>query len=49
MNTSLINNTKAKDLPSTGGIGTTMFYVIGIVLIAGASVLLVTKRRMSAK
>ena len=49
MKTSLINNTKANGLPSTGGIGTTMFYVIGIVLIAGASILLVTKRRMSAK
>ncbi len=47
--TSLINNTKATGLPSTGGMGTTVFYVVGIILIAGASILLVTKRRMSAK
>ncbi len=36
-------------LPSTGGIGTTIFYVIGGILVAGAFVLLVTKRRMAAK
>lgn len=35
-------------LPSTGGIGTTIFYVVGSVLLVGAGVLLVTKRRMSS-
>lgn len=45
--TSLINNVKAAGLPSTGGIGTTMFYVIGGVLVAGAAILLITKRRMN--
>jgi len=35
-------------LPSTGGIGTTLFYVIGGILVAGAGVLLITKRRMNA-
>lgn len=35
-------------LPSTGGIGTTIFYVLGGLLVAGAVILLVTKRRMSA-
>lgn len=35
-------------LPSTGGIGTTVFYVLGGLLVAGAVILLVTKRRMSA-
>ncbi|MBQ3531979.1 MAG: SpaH/EbpB family LPXTG-anchored major pilin [Oscillospiraceae bacterium] len=34
-------------LPETGGIGTTMFYVIGGVLVAGSLVFLVTKKRMS--
>ena len=34
-------------LPETGGIGTTLFYVIGGLLVAGAVVLLVTKKRMS--
>lgn len=33
-------------LPSTGGIGTTIFYVIGGILVLGAVVLLVTKKRM---
>ena len=35
-------------LPETGGIGTTMFYVIGAILVIGAGVVLVTRRRMSA-
>ena len=34
-------------LPSTGGMGTTIFYVIGSVLVLAAVVLLVTKKRMS--
>lgn len=36
-------------LPSTGGIGTTIFYVVGAVLVIGAGILLVTKKRMSAR
>lgn len=36
-------------LPSTGGIGTTLFYVIGGGLMAVAAVLLVTKKRMNNK
>ena len=35
-------------LPSTGGIGTTIFYVIGAILVIGAGVVLVTRRRMNA-
>ena len=38
-------NTKISTLPSTGGIGTTIFYVVGGILMAGAAVLLITKRR----
>lgn len=41
-----VNNQSGAELPSTGGIGTTIFYIIGAVLVLGASVLLVTKRRM---
>lgn len=40
-----IFNTKGSTLPSTGGIGTTMFYIGGGVLVAGAGVLLITKKR----
>ena len=34
-------------LPETGGMGTTLFYIIGGVLVVGAAVLLVTKKRMA--
>ena len=40
-----ITNTSSSTLPSTGGIGTTMFFVGGGVLVAGAGVLLITKKR----
>ena len=40
-----IINQKGSSLPSTGGLGTTMFYVGGGVLVAGAGVLLITKKR----
>ena len=43
-----IANTKGVELPSTGGMGTTIFYIIGAVLVIGAGILLVTRRRMSA-
>ena len=43
-----IVNTKGVELPSTGGMGTTLFYIIGAVLVLGAGILLVTRRRMSA-
>ncbi len=41
----ILNNTGAR-LPSTGGIGTVIFYVIGAVLVCGAVILLITRRRM---
>ena len=44
-----IKNTKGVELPSTGGMGTTLFYIIGAILVVGAGILLVTRRRMSAK
>ena len=43
-----ITNTQGVELPSTGGIGTTLFYVIGAILVLGAGILLVTRRRMNA-
>lgn len=39
-------NKAGTTLPETGGIGTTLFYVIGGILVAGAGILLITKRRM---
>ena len=42
-------DTKLTELPSTGGVGTTMFYIIGTALVLGAVVLLVTKKRMATK
>lgn len=42
-----INNQSGTELPSTGGIGTTIFYIVGGVLVVGAVVLLVTKKRMN--
>lgn len=41
-----VENKKGAVLPSTGGIGTKVFYTIGIILILGAGILLVTRRRM---
>ena len=45
--TQKVKNKSGIQLPSTGGIGTTIFYVLGAVLVIGAGVLLVTRRRMN--
>lgn len=45
--TAKVPNSTGTTLPSTGGMGTTVFYVLGAVLVVGAGVLLVTKKRMS--
>lgn len=44
--TTIVNNSGA-ELPSTGGVGTTIFYVLGGLLVVCAGVLLITKRRMN--
>ena len=41
-------NVAGNVLPSTGGVGTTIFYVVGTILVIGAGVILVTRRRMEA-
>lgn len=45
--TTTVENHKGATLPGTGGIGTTIFYVVGGLLMLGAAVLLITKKRMS--
>lgn len=47
--TAKVENKSGAELPSTGGMGTTIFYVLGFVLMAGAAVLLITRRRMNAE
>ncbi|MBE6573496.1 MAG: isopeptide-forming domain-containing fimbrial protein [Ruminococcaceae bacterium] len=42
-------NVSGSELPSTGGIGRTIFYVAGGVVFVAALVLLITKKRMSAE
>ena len=48
LNADVVNN-KGSELPSTGGMGTTIFYVVGSILVLGAAILLITKKRMSAR
>lgn len=45
--TTYVVNIKGKTLPSTGGMGTTVFYIIGSILVVCAGVLLISKKRMN--
>ena len=40
-------NQSGATLPETGGMGTTIFYLLGGILVVGAGILLITRRRMS--
>lgn len=40
-------NQSGSELPETGGVGTTMFYVFGSIMMIGAAILLVAKKRMA--
>ena len=42
-----VQDAKGSTLPATGGIGTTIFYVAGTILVIGAGVIMITRRRMS--
>ena len=44
-----IANKAGAVLPSTGGIGTTIFYVLGSIMALGAAVLLIAKKRMNGQ
>ncbi len=48
-NVTQVENLSGSVLPSTGGIGTTIFYAVGGVLVVGAGVLLITRKRMSVE
>ena len=43
-----ITNRSGSELPTTGGIGTTIFYTVGGILVLGAGILLITRRRMGS-
>lgn len=47
LSTDVINNA-GSTLPSTGGTGTTIFYILGSLLVVVAGVVLVTRKRMNA-
>lgn len=46
-NSFVVVNKSGSELPTTGGMGTTMFYLFGGIMVLAAVVLLVTKKRMS--
>ncbi len=43
----IVENQSGTELPSTGGIGTTIFYILGGLLVVGAAVILVARRKAS--
>ena len=42
-----VTNNVGTELPSTGGIGTTIFYILGALLVIGAGIALIARRRMN--
>lgn len=44
-----ITNQSGAELPSTGGIGTIIFYVLGSLLVVGCGIVLISKRRMESR
>lgn len=44
-----VENNQGSVLPGTGGIGTTIFYVIGGLLVCGAAVMAITKKKLSTE
>ena len=46
--TVIVRNVPGKPLPSTGGIGTTIFYILGSLLVVGCGIVLISRRRMGS-
>ena len=44
-----VKNNSGATLPETGGVGTTIFYIIGAILVIGAGVILISRRRMNGQ
>lgn len=44
-----IKNSKGSSLPTTGGMGTKILYIVGGILVVGAAVLLISKKRMDSE
>ena len=44
-----VANNYGNELPSTGGIGTVIFYIVGAALVIGCGVVLISRRRVSGK
>lgn len=44
-----VENRAGSTLPSTGGMGTTIFYILGSLLVVGAAILLIVKKCMGVK
>ena len=44
----IVTNNQGATLPETGGMGTTLFYIIGGLLVVGAGILLIVRFRMRA-
>lgn len=42
-----VENKSGSVLPTTGGMGTTIIYIVGAILVLGAGVLLITRRRVA--
>ena len=43
--TGTIKNQKGSELPSTGGIGTVIFYTLGSLLVIGCGIVLISRKR----